>query len=301
MQRPPHPEVTHIQAWFALAFSVALFWGLSGIFAKYSTSRLGVARVALLIAIVEGALYIVAYAFLREPHEFTLEEVAIATASCVIGISGYLCFFESILDGQVAIAGTISAGYPALTVIGAMLFLSESLSGIQGIGVVMIIVGVIALSYEPDPNSRSAISRRSMMFAGCAFFAWGAWSLSSKVAIDMIGPGNIFAFYIVSSFTAPVLYAWLRTMWPAGRVPEMPSRKAWSFGAIALALNVFGAFAYTYALDSGYASLVVPISSAYPIITAMLAMALLKERVNVVQAVALVGVVVGLVMIGLSV
>jgi bacterial/archaeal transporter family protein len=260
-----------------------------------------VARVALLIAGVEGTLYVIAYAILKEPHDFTLQEVVIATASCVIGISGYLCFFESIIDGQVAIAGTISAGYPALTVIGAVVFLSESLTGFQGVGVVMIIVGVIGLSYERDPGARNAITRRSLMFASMAFFAWGAWSLSSKVAIDMIGPGNIFAFYIVSALTAPVLYAWLRTMWPAGDVPASPSAKAWSFAAIALALNVFGAFAYTYALDSGYASLVVPISSAYPIITALLAMAILKERVNLVQAVALLGVVVGLVMIGASI
>lgn len=293
--------MTPIQAWFFLSFSVALFWGLSGIFAKYSTGRLGVARVALLIAGVEGSLYVIAYAVLREPHDFTLFEILLATASCIIGISGYLCFFESILVGQVAIAGTISAGYPALTVIGAVLFLSESLSGLQAMGVAMIIVGVVALSYEPDPSALGAIGRRSMMFAGFAFFAWGAWSLSSKVAIDMIGPGNIFAFYLVSSLTAPLLYAWLRTMWPAGGVPGTPSRKAWSFGAIALALNVFGAFAYSYALDTGYASLVVPISSAYPIITALLAMALLRERVNGVQAVALVGVVVGLVMIGMSI
>jgi transporter family protein len=294
-------ELIFIQAWFVLAFSVALLWGLSGIFAKYSTSRLGVARVALLIAGVEGSLYIIAYAVLREPHDFTVYEIVIASASCIIGISGYICFFESILDGQVAIAGTISAGYPALTVIGAVLFLSESLSGLQAVGVVMIIAGVIGLSYEPDPRAISAVGKRSLMFAGFAFFAWGAWSLSSKVAIDMIGPGNIFAFYILSSFTAPLLYAWLRTVWPARAAPQNPSAKAWSFAAIALALNVFGAFAYSYALDTGYASLVVPISSAYPIVTALLAMALLRERVNSVQGIALVGVVVGLVMIGFSI
>ena len=283
-----------------LSFSVVLFWGLSGIFAKYSTGRLGVARVALLIAAVEGCMYVVAYAVLREPHDFTLYEIALASASCIIGISGYLCFFESILDGQVAIAGTISAGYPALTVIGAVLFLSETLSELQAVGVVMIIVGVVGLSYEPDPAAMNSIGKRSLMFAGLAFFAWGAWSLSSKVAIDMIGPGNIFAFYILSSLTAPLLYAWLRTVWPARNVPDSPSRKAWSFAAIALALNVFGAFAYSYALDTGNASLVVPISSAYPIVTAMLAMALLKERVNAVQAIALIGVVAGLILIGTS-
>lgn len=291
----------NIEAWFLLSSSVVLLWGVSGIFAKYSTGRLGVARVVLLIAAVEGPMYIAAFILLREPHDFSLYEVLLATGSCMIGIFGYICFFESILQGQVAIAGTIAAGYPALTVIGAMLFLSESLTTMQGFGVVMIIVGVLALSYEPNPDATNAISRRSLTFAGLAFFAWGIWSFSSKVAIDMIGPGNLFGFYIISAFTAPLMYAFFRARWRGEDAPTNPSKTAWSFGVIFLAVNVFGAFAYSYALDSGSASLVVPISSAYPIVTVVLAMAILKEHVNVGQVIALVGVVAGLVMIGITV
>ncbi len=269
--------------------------------AKYSIGRLGVARVALLIAGVEGVMYSVAFLLLRESHHITLYEGAIATASCVIGVCGYLCYFESILEGQVAIAGTISAGYPALTVIGAVLLLSESLGGLQIIGVALIIIGVIAISYEPDRKAVNAINRRSLMFAVMAFFAWGAWSLSSKVAIDMVGPGNMFGFYVISSLTAPVMYAWFRSVWPHGRQFLSPSRMAWYLGAASLAVNVIGAFGYTYALDLGMASLVVPISSAYPIVTVAFAMAVLKERINLVQALALVGIVFGLVAVGMTV
>ena len=290
-----------IESWFILSASVALMWGLSGIFAKSSISRLGVARVALLIAVVEGILYSIAFIIWREPHNITLFEGAVATASCVIGLTGYLCYFESILEGQVAIAGTISAGYPALTVVGAVVLLSESLMATQVVGVILIIVGVVAISYEPDPTAVNAMNRRSLLFATLAFFAWAIWSLSSKVAVEMVGPGNMFGFYIISSVTAPLLYAWFRTVWPAKGAAISASRRAWSLGSIALALNVFGALAYTYALDAGLASLVVPISSAYPIVTALLAVAVLREKVNLVQAAAIAGVALGLVSIGISV
>ena len=70
-----------IEIWFLLSVSVTLFWGLSGVFAKYSTGRLGVARVALLIASVEGVMYSIAFLVLREPHHITLYEGAVATAS----------------------------------------------------------------------------------------------------------------------------------------------------------------------------------------------------------------------------
>ena len=293
--------LVNIETWFFLSTSVALLWGMSGIFAKSSISKLGVARVALLIAVVEGVLYSLAFLVWREPNDISLCEGALATVSCVVGLTGYLCYFESILEGQVAIAGTISAGYPALTVVGAVVFLSESLLITQVIGVALIIAGVVAISYEPNPNAANAMNRRSLMFAALAFFAWAFWSLSQKVAIGMVGPGNMFGFYVISSVTAPLLYAWFRSVWPARTGTSSPTRISWSFGAVALALNVFGAFAYTYAMDEGSASLVVPISSAYPIVTALVAVALLKERVNIVQALSIVGVVAGLVTIGIYV
>lgn len=290
-----------IEAWFFLSISVALFWGLSGIFAKVSTWKLGVARVALIIAVVEGAMYTVAYIAWRDTSvDISFWEAVLATASCLIGISGYLCYFESILEGQVAIVGTISAAYPVLVVVGAVLLLAENLSIVQAAGVVAIIGGVMALSYEPNPGTAHSLNRRSLTFAVLAFFAWGVWSLTSKVAVEAVSAGNLFGFYIISALTAPVIYAWARRVRPVKSAKESPTAAAWTLAGFALALNVFGAFAYTYALEGGNASLVVPVTSAYPIVTAMIAVAVLKERVSWPQALALLTVVSGLVMIGIT-
>ncbi|MGQ9588444.1 MAG: DMT family transporter, partial [Thermoplasmata archaeon] len=284
-----------MELWFVLSVTVALFWGSSGIFAKYSTHKIGVAGVALLIAVVEGIMYFTAFYFLRdEDVPISLADGILATSSCVIGISGYLCYFESIVDGQVAIAGTISAAYPALTVIGALLLLSESLTAVQTVGVIVIIGCVIALSYEPDPNAKHAMPRRALFFSFMAFGLWGVWSLTSKMAVDEVGAGNMFGFYIISSLTAPVLYAWVRRIRPSGMRRDGPTRIAWMFGAVALVLNVVGAFAFTYALEASNASLVVPISSAYTLVTILIAVVNMKENRDILHNIALCGVVSGL-------
>ena len=290
-----------MELWFLLAVATAFFWGTSGIFAKLSTGRLGVYRVALIITMVEGPMYVVAFLLLREPMHISLADGILAFGSCFIGICGYLSYFESIIDGQVSIVGTISAAYPVLTVAGAILLFSESLTSVQAVGIVAIIGGVVALSYEPNPGSVNSLPRRSLIFAMMAFFLWGAWSLSSKAAIDRIGAGNLFGFYVLSSLTAPLLYAWVRKVKPGGLVGTDPSRKAWVLGGIALLLNVVGAFAYSYALEDGTASLVGPTSSAYPLVTVVIALALLKERISRMQSLALVGVVAGLVLLGITV
>jgi len=289
-----------MEIWFLLAIIVVFFWGVSQIFAKYSTVRLGVARIALLIAVVEGPLYTMAFLAWHEDFDFSLWDGLLAAASCLIGVSGFLCFFESVMDGQVAIAGTISAAYPALTVVGAVIILSESLAAVQTLGVLLIIGGVVALSYEPDPGAKHAITRRSLTFAFLAFCAWGVWSLSSKVAVDAVGPGNLFGFYVLSSLTAPLIYSRFRRVKRPSNAPENPTRLAWTYGAIALALNVLGAYAYTYALEKGNASLVGPTSSAYPIVTVVLAVAFLKEKLHKTQVIWLAGVCIGLLLVGVS-
>jgi transporter family protein len=290
-----------MEVWFILAIGVAFLWGSAGVFAKLSTPSLGVARVALLIAAVEGVMYFSAFLFWRENVPISLSDGILAAASCIIGISGYLCFFESIMEGQVAIAGTISAAYPALTVIGAIVVLSESLTAVQSFGVIAIIGGVIALSYEPNPGTKHAMNRRSLVFALMAFVLWGFWSLTSKMAIDEIGAGNIFAFYVLSALTAPVLYGWFRRVHPTGLQGSAPTPKVWVLGAVGLALNVSGAWAYSFALGQGSASLVVPISSAYPLITVVMAVIFLRERLGRLHIPALALVLAGLILLGLTV
>ncbi|MEM2891683.1 MAG: EamA family transporter [Thermoplasmata archaeon] len=289
-----------MELWFFLAVVVALFWGVSQIFAKYSTARIGVAGMALLVTLVETPLYAMGFLTFRNEIDMSAWDAVFATSTCLLGLAGYLCFFESIVDGQVAIAGTISAAYPVLVVLGAIVFLSESMTLVQAFGVLLIIGGVLALSYEPEPGTAHAITRRSLTFAFLAFFAWGVWGLFSKVAVEKITAGNLFGFYVISSLTAPLLYSWVRRVRPPANVPKSPTRKAWSFGAVALATNVFGAMAYSYALEVGNASLVVPTSSAYPIVTVVLAVALLKEKVHRTQWLWLAAVLAGLILVGLT-
>jgi drug/metabolite transporter (DMT)-like permease len=293
-------EWIEMELWFLMAVFVALNWGSAGIFAKATTSRLGVQRVAVIIAVVEGTMYTAAFLVFRTPGPISLEDGVLAASSCVIGICGYLCYFESMMEGQVSIVGTISAAYPVLTVVGALLLLSETMTALQMGGVVAIIGGVLALSYERNPGSVTSVSRRSIFFALMAFLLWGVWSLTSKMAVDEIGAGNLFGFYILSSLTAPLLYAWFRRVRPCPMRGTDPSRKMWVLGAMGLCLNVIGAFAYTYALEEGNASLVVPASSAYPIVTVVLAVAILKEKLDRTHALALACVVAGLVMMGIA-
>ena len=289
-----------MELWFAFALVVVFLWGSDGIFAKLSTPKLGVARIAALMVIIDGMTYSLGFYYWRGNLPVSLGDGVLAAVSCIVGTVAYLCYFESMMDGQVAIVGTISAAYPALTVVGALVFLSETLTVTQTMALVAIIGGVAALSYERSPGEEHAMPRRSLFFALLAFALFGFWGLTSKMAINAIGPGNIFGFYAISSLTVPLVYAWFRRARLGQPRNHNLSRVAWVLGATALALNVCGLFAFSFALNAGFASLVVPISSAYPLVTVILAVALLHEKLDHFHIVALVFVIIGLIAIAVT-
>jgi len=287
-----------MELWFVFSLLTAFLWGVANIFAKASTPKLGVTRVAALIMLIEGVMYFAGFLHWRNNATIDLTYFVIAVASAILGVAAYVCFFESVMEGQVAIVGTISAAYPCLTVVGALAFMSESPTWAQLVGVAAIIFGIAALTYEPNAQSRSSVPRRSLFFALLAFAFWGLWSLTNKVVIGKIGVGNVFGFYVISTLTVPLIYAWYRRI-KHGSSEGEPSRTAWILGATGLALNVGGTYAFTFALSMGLASLVAPISSAYPVVTVVVALILLHERLNRIQLAALACVIAGLFMIAI--
>jgi transporter family protein len=288
-----------MEFWFVLAVLSAFLWGLASIFVKLSTQKLGVTRMAGLVVVIEGMMYFAGFYFWHNNAAIDLEYGVLAAASAFVGMVAYLCFFESVVDGQVAIVGTISAAYPSLTVIGALALLSESLKATQLVGVAAIICGIVALSYERNPHSQYSIPRRSLFYALLAFALWGFWSLTAKIAVGKIGPGNVFGFYVISSVTVPLVYMWFRRIRLGPLNVEKPSWNSWVLGAAGLALNVSGTLVFSFALSMGLASLVVPISSAYPLVTVTVALLLLGEKLNRLQLTALAFVITGLLMIAI--
>lgn len=287
-----------MEFWFLLAVLPIFFWGIAAVLAKVSTPKLNVVRVAILISVIEGAMYFAGYISFRTSVVLSADSILLGLASALIGMVAYLCFYESMIDGQVAVIGTISAAYPVLTVVGALLFLSENLTAYEALGLVAVIFGILGLSYERTPNSQYSIPKRSLIFALIAFLLWGVWGLTTKIALSMLGPGNVFGFYSISAVGIPLVYFTLRR----NRLStgEKPSRFIWAAGAAGVASNVLGTLIFGFALSLGQAALVVPISSAYPLVTVVLAILLLGEKLNRLQTVALTLVLLGLITIGIT-
>ena len=81
---------------------------------------------------------------------------------------GWILYFESIVAGPITIVGTLSAAYAAPTVIFGYIFLKELLLPLQYMGVALVILGCVGLSYAPfNPENKSRgkiwIDRKSVV------------------------------------------------------------------------------------------------------------------------------------------
>ncbi len=206
----------------------------------------------------------------------------------------WIFYYQSIVHGPISIVGTLSAAYPALTVVLARLLLDEKLSTPQYAGVVAVLAGCLALAWSPDPpppaqtsapgdgapqQPRTPTSKRWMLFAGAAVVIWGVNGVVVKKAYTFEGAseGNMALFIAVGGLLTLGVYGFFYGRQSA-TTNTSERRREWARAFLPMALMACGGLLAAIAYKHGPASIVTPLSGAYPVITLIFAMVVLKER-----------------------
>jgi len=194
---------------------------------------------------------------------------------------GWLLYFQAIVHGPIGIVGTLSAAYPALTVLFARLFLHEQLSLLQYAGVTLVIGGCIGLSYAPsDPRSRPTGSRW-IPLSFIALVLWGCSSTLLKAAYRMPGADevNALVFSMLGGMATLGIYGLARGRQGGGDAHE------WTRSLVPMGMLAGGDIGFIVATRYGPVSLTTPLSGAYPLVTLIFARLVLGERISPSQGV----------------
>lgn len=285
------------EAWLGLSLAAVLVWGGGTLVSKPATTRLGARRMLALVATGETLLYVILYTALRtDMAAWEPFPVVAAVVGGVVGVLGYVFYYQGIGEGSVGLMGTITAAYPAPTVLLSILLLGEGLDARQAAGVILVLACVVALAWEPRGHRTS--SRLAVVMALLAFVCWGLWGYFAKVAVDAMGDGNLFGFYATT--TGPVIGVFLLAT--RGRGDSVPRDRRPSTVALALSdvsLGASGVVLLTVAFALGPASLVSAVTGSYPVVSTLAAHFLLKERFGWREALSLVLFVPGIILIAL--
>ena len=212
-------------------------------------------------------------------------EAAPFDAACLLaylldGIA-WLLYFQSIVAGPIAIVGTLSAAYPALTVLFAHLFLHEDLSHLQYAGVALVILGCLGLSYAPTPESQQFTDSRWIPLSLVALLLWGCSTTVLKAAYRLPGADevNVLVFSMLGGMATLGVYGVSR-----GRRAEGGARE-WTRSFVPMGMLAGGDIGFIVATRYGPVSLTTPLSGAYPVITVIFARVVLGERIGLLQGV----------------
>lgn len=215
--------------------------------------------------------------------------IAIGLLAYFLEGTGWILYFESVVRGPITIVGTLSAAYPAFTVLFARLFLGETLASLQYFGVFLLILGCVGLSYSPPSADDARRDKSWIVLATSALVIWGAAQTLVKYSYSLPNSSEVSLSLLntIGGTLSLGTYALYRT-----RGKGLFAHFGKSF--IPMGMMACGDLLVIIASKHGPISIVTPVSGAYPLVTLGFAWVVLNERLSKLQWFA-----VGLVAVGM--
>lgn len=285
--------------WLGPTLAGMFAWGIAQGLVKKYVGEVPPARFCLFYAVAVGVVSVVlCFTFANEDRPPVLAEegrmfLMLGLLAYVLDGIAWILYYESIVAGPISIVGTLSAAYPALTVLFARIFLSEALTTAQYVGVFAVIVGCLFLAYSPPDPKAKVVDKRWIPLAAGALLIWGINGVIIKHAYTMPNAheGNMFLFIAIGGAVTLGVYGLLKGR---GGGAGGSAGSEWVRAFLPMATMAIGGALVAYAYKKGPASLVTPISGAYPVITLAFAGFLLKERPAGVHWIGIVSIFIGL-------
>ncbi len=268
--------------WVPFCIATIVMYGLGQVFAKETRTKGSSANLLLLLGANIFVMWAIYWLAFRKPGAYPTSTWLQAIAAAGLSGAAYISYYESIKRGKISIVGTIAGAYAPLTVFLAVVFLDESMSYGELVGVILVVAAMLIFTYSPGGNGEKKTELLGIAFALVSFAFWGTSAALAKGVINNIGDTNFIGVYALVCPTMWVIY-WLASV--HGKF-EMPESNKW---LLELSLLCFagGGITLYLAIDYGNVSIVSPVANLYPLLTIAVAKVHLKEQLNLRQIIAL--------------
>jgi uncharacterized membrane protein len=196
----------------------------------------------------------------------------LAFAAGVLACIGNIAYYSVLNSGaKAATVVPLTAMYPLVTVLLAVILLKEKLNRIQLSGVVLSLLAIYLFNVQQE---RGVISSW-LMVAMIPVVVWGIAGLLQKISTNSIS-GELSTFWFLLAFV-PVALCLLARAPPPARI----GARSWLLVILLGLTFALGNFAILLAFASqGKASIIVPLSGLYPVVSIPIAIIVLGERVG---------------------
>jgi drug/metabolite transporter (DMT)-like permease len=260
--------------WFVYAVVTMLFWGVWGALIERPEKNgfpatLGYAVWAL--TMVPCAL--VALAVVGWVPEHDLRSVVLGSAAGLLGAAGQLVLFDTLRRGPAYLVFPVISLSPVVSVLLSVLLLGETASPRAWTGIVLALLAMPLLSYQPANHSSPVEGRLWFVLALLVFLAWGIQAYVLRFANATMRSESIFFYMMLTGLLLVPVAVWMTDFTkPINWGPSGP----WLAAPIQL-LNSIGALTMVYAFRHGKVIIVSPMINALaPVITIVLSLVLYR-------------------------
>jgi drug/metabolite transporter (DMT)-like permease len=275
------PTAAPLLLWLAPSLLALLLYGLGQGFVKMWIGEVSPARFCLYFACAR-ALVMVFYFFANSHTPVFAAQgrgvLAIGVLAYLLDGIGWIMYFQSIIAGPIAIVGTLSAAYPAITIVFAHWFLGETLTPLQYGAVTLVIGGCIGLAYQPADAAHKVTGRAWIALAFLALLLWGGAQTVIKYDYTLGATDINMALY---SAIGALLTLGAYGLWK-GRAGTH-SAIEWARSFLPMGMMASGDLGVLIASRYGKISIVTPLTGAYPLVTLAFAALVLRERIVLLQ------------------
>jgi uncharacterized membrane protein len=251
----------------ALALAAAASWGVGDFLGGLKSRSLN--PIAVLIVAQPIGLALLAIWVAARGEGPPGSSVLWACLASVLGTTGLVAFYRGMATGALSIVAPIAGAGAAIPVIWG-LARGDHPSSLQELGFVAALVGVILASFERRPQAARLAAGAG--WAAIAMLAFGGYYIPMHAASHGDFLWAAFVFRLTS--TTLIAMAWLVLRPRRARRADLPALA--SIGVLDTGGNVF----FAAASAKGLVSVVSVLASLYPVVTVLLARAVLHERVH---------------------
>src|SRR5919197_553490 len=251
----------------ALALAAAASWGIGDFLGGLKSRSLRPVAVLIVAQPIGGALLGIWVAARGQGPPGS--EVLWACFAAILGTTGLIAFYRGMAAGALSIVAPIAGAGAAIPVIWG-LARGDQPSLVQELGFAAAFVGILLASFER--RREAARFAAGVGWAAVAMLAFGFYYVPMHAASqgDFLWAAFIFRLTSLTVIAA----AWLALRPKRANRTDVPALAA--IGALDTGGNVF----FAAASESGLVSVVSILASLYPVVTVLLARAVLHERVH---------------------
>ena len=185
-----------------------------------------------------------------------------------LGAIGQLVLFIILKIAPAYLVFPLLSLTPVVTILLAVVFLRERTGRVGWIGIVIAILAIIMLSYQPEGDT-TVEGYFWMVLTAIPLLSWGAQGFVIRFANEKMSAESLFFYMMVSSLWLVPIALWMTDFdEPINYGIDGP----WLAGAIQI-LNAFGALFLVFAFRYGKAIIVAPMTTALsPVLTVVLSL-----------------------------